>query len=87
MNKITINYAITNYHKETFYVSDELYEEVMGYLKEQYDEEEHQYYESFEEFVDDVIAEVIESMGIELTASDETVIDSDGTDITKVEFA
>lgn len=87
MNKITINYEITNYHKETFYVSDELYEEVMNDLKEQYDEEEHQYYESFEEFVDDVIGEVLESMGIELTASEDTVIDSDGTDIIKVEFA
>ena len=87
MNKITINYSITNYHKETFYVSDELYEEVMNDLKEQYDEEEHQYYESFEEFVDDVIAEVLESMGVELTASEDTVIDSDGTDIIGVEFA
>jgi hypothetical protein len=87
MNKITVNYSITNYHKQTFYVSDELYNEVMDGLKEQYDEEDYEYYDSFEEFVDDVISEILYEMGIELNSPEDTIVDSDGAEITSVEFA
>lgn len=87
MNKITVRYAVTNYYKQEVFVSDELYDEVMDILKTNYDEEEYKYYDSFEKFVDDVIAEVLEGMGVELTCEETDLIDSDGTDIIKVEFA
>lgn len=73
--KITLRYAELVHYKEEIEVSEENFQSAINDLRESYEEYHKEQYNSFDEFLNDCDAELLENLEINPSYSEEFIVD------------